>query len=122
MTWFSLLNSALENFFVTARHSLTSPVAREWLSTMAPLASPSPSIEQPLSPMYELGSVDSPLLHREHPDFLEFGEDDKEDFKEYEINWGANVYSCSLHTGLNFIMKNCTLMYLNTDAVCLWWV
>ena len=48
--------------------------------------------------------VDSPPLTREHQgeDFLEFGEDDKEDFKDYEINRGGNVFSCSLHTGLNF--------------------
>ena len=66
--------------------ALTSPIAREWLSTMALPASPSSSVGQPLSPRHDTPQVDSPQEEREQvgEDLLEFADDNEEDFKEYK--------------------------------------
>ena len=67
-------------------------------------ASPSSSVGQPLSPRHDMPQVDSPQEEREQvgEDMLEFADDDEEDFKEYKIIKGGNIYGCTMHSGLNF--------------------
>ena len=93
-------------FSLKADVPLTSPIVREWLSTMALPASPSSSVGQPLSLKYDMPPVDSPQEKREQvgEDMLEYADDD-EDFKQYEIIKGGNIYGCTMHSGLNF--ANC---------------
>ena len=91
-------------FLFKGQCALTSPIVREWLSTMALPASPSSSVGQPLSPRHDMPQVDSPQEEREQvgEDMLEFADDNEEDFKEYEIIKGGNIYGCTMHSGLNF--------------------
>ena len=74
------------------------------MPTMALPASPSSSVGQPLSPKYDMPPVDSPQEEREQvgEDMLEFADDDEEDFKQYKIIKGGNIYGCTMHSGLNF--------------------
>ena len=73
---------------------------------MALPASPSSSIGQPLSPKYDMVSVDSPPPPEQREqvgeDMFEYGDNNEEDFKQYEISKGGNIYACTLHSGLNF--------------------
>ena len=71
-------------FLFKGQCPLTSPIVREWLSTMALPASPSSSVGQPLSPRHDMPQVDSPQEEREQvgEDMLELADDNEEDFKE----------------------------------------
>ena len=96
-------------FFYPVRSVLLgSLIAREWLSSIANY----PSSPCSQSGRWGAGSQscdESPmgtpgLAHTGTDDFdTDLQDDENEEYKSLEIKKGPNVYSCSLHTNLNFI-------------------
>ena len=90
---------------------LGSPIAREWLSSIANYPS-SPCSQSgrwgagsqtcDKSPMGTPG-----LAHTGTDDFdTDLQDDENEEYKSLEIKKGPNIYSCSLHTSLNFMSQD----------------
>ena len=97
-------------FFPVRSVPLGSPIAREWLSSIANyLSSPRShtggggacSQTGDESPVGRPGSV-----HTGTDDIDTDLQEDEDDYKSLEIKKGPNVYSCSLHTNLKFASRD----------------
>ena len=98
-------------FFPVRSVPLGSPIAREWLSSIA---------NYPSSPRSHTGGGgacsqtgdESPVgrpgsVHTGTDDIdTDLQEDEEDDYKSLEIKKGPNVYSCSLHTNLKFVSRD----------------
>ena len=86
---------------------LGSPIAREWLSSIANYPS-SPCLQSGRRGAGSQSCDESPmgtpgLAHTGTDDFdTDLQDDENEEYKSLEIKKGPNIYSCSLHTNLNF--------------------
>ena len=98
--------------FVSVRSvPLGSPIAREWLSSIANYPS-SPCSQSGRggagSQSYDESPVGMPgSIQTGTDDFdTDLQEDEDDEYKSLEIKKGPNVYSCSLHTSLNFASQD----------------